>query len=96
MITTKKSGTVLVFSAAILLAIWPLPNTMGARHLMLLTGFIAAAFILLPNRHVFNSRQAWPIYFFFSLNYFYDSIKLIKLTYYFVEKFKCLLRLHSG
>jgi hypothetical protein len=39
---------------------------MGARHLMLLTGFIAAAFILLPNRHVFNSRQAWPIYFFCS------------------------------
>ena len=66
LITTKKSGTVLVLSAAILLAIWPLPNTMGARHLMLLTGFIAAAFILLPNRHVFNSRQAWPIYFFFS------------------------------
>jgi uncharacterized protein with PQ loop repeat len=66
LITTKKSGTALVLSAATLLAIWPLPNTMGARHLMLLTGFIAAAFILLPNRHVFNSRQAWPIYFFFS------------------------------
>lgn len=36
---------------------------MGLRHLLLLTGFIAAAFILISNRHLFSSRQAWPIYF---------------------------------
>jgi hypothetical protein len=66
MSNSKKSGTTLVLSAAILLAIWPLPNTMGFRHLMLLTGFAAAVYILAQDFQPLKRWRAWPAFLLFS------------------------------
>jgi hypothetical protein len=62
----RLSGTVLIFTASILLAIWPLPNTMGLRHVMLLTGSIASLFIVSKHLNEFRRLQAWPVYLLFS------------------------------
>lgn len=64
---SKNQGTVLVLSAAVLLAVWPLPNTMGLRHLALLGGFIAASYVLKSSLQLFRDKQAWPVYLLFSI-----------------------------
>lgn len=66
MFYNKKISTTLLLSASFLLAIWPLPNTMALRHFLLLTGFLAAVYVLSRNRHLFKPSTAWPIYIFFS------------------------------
>lgn len=63
---TKISGSVLVFAAAVLLAIWPLPNTMGLRNLTLLMGSVASLFILGKHFQQLKTLQAWPVYLLFS------------------------------
>jgi hypothetical protein len=66
MSNSERSGTALVLSAAILLAIWPLPSTMGFRHLMLLTGFAAAVYILAQDLQRLRCLHAWPTFILFS------------------------------
>lgn len=61
----KFPASVLVFTAAVLLAIWPLPYTMALRHLMLLCGSIAAAFVLVKNVGRLTRRHAWPVFVLF-------------------------------
>lgn len=65
MLERKKSAVVLVVTAAVLLAIWPLPNTMALRHLMLLCGSIASSFILFKNRERLTRLNAWPVFVLF-------------------------------
>lgn len=66
MVDKKISGAVLVLAASVLLAIWPLPNTMGLRHLMLLMGSIASLYIMSKHLQQLTKLQAWPIYVLFS------------------------------
>ena len=61
----KFSATLLVLTATVLLAIWPLPNTMALRHVMLLVGFVAACVVLAQNRQRWLGPQAWPVYALF-------------------------------
>lgn len=64
----KLHGTVLLFAAAVLLAIWPLPRTIGIRHLLLLIGSIASLVVLTQNTWRLKHLKAWPVYlllFFF-------------------------------
>lgn len=63
---SKNSAAVLLLTTAVLLAIWPLPNTMALRHLMLLFGSIAASFILVRNAQRFTHIDAWPTYVLFA------------------------------
>jgi hypothetical protein len=63
---TKMSAALVVLSAAVLLAIWPLPDTIALRNLALLVGFGASAVVLHKNRHRFVGVQAWPVYMLFS------------------------------
>lgn len=64
--TEKKfHGTVLLFAAAVLLAIWPLPRTIGIRHFLLLIGFIASLVILTKNTWRLKHVEAWPVYLLF-------------------------------
>jgi hypothetical protein len=66
-LTNKKlPGTILVFSAAVLLAIWPLPNSIGLRHVMLLGGATASLFIVREHFQRLKTLGAWPIYVLFS------------------------------
>lgn len=58
----KTPATVLLLSAAILLAIWPLPDTMALRNVMLLCGGLASTLLLLRNVSQFTQGRAWPIY----------------------------------
>jgi hypothetical protein len=60
------SGAVLVFATTMLLAIWPLPDTMGLRHLMLLMGSTAALVIVSKHLQQFKTREAWHVYVLFS------------------------------
>lgn len=62
MIERKIPATVLLLSAAILLAIWPLPDTMALRNVMLLCGGVASAVLLRRNISQFMQGRAWPIY----------------------------------
>jgi len=57
---------VLLFSAAALLAIWPLPRSIGIRHLLLLIGFVASLVILTKNTWRLKHLEAWPVYLLFS------------------------------
>jgi hypothetical protein len=66
MLERKVSATVLVLTASVLLAIWPLPNTMALRHLMLLCGFVASCFILFKNSPRLVRLNAWPVFVLFS------------------------------
>lgn len=61
----KIPESVVVLTAAVLLAIWPLPDTIALRHLMLLSGSIAASLILTEHRRRLLSKNAWPIYVLF-------------------------------
>ena len=64
--TEKKfHGTVLLFAAAVLLAIWPLPSTIGLRHFLLVIGFIASMVILTKNTSRLKHFEAWPAYLLF-------------------------------
>ncbi len=56
----------LLFSAAALLAIWPLPRSIGIRHLLLLIGFVASLVILAKNTWRLKHLEAWPVYLQFS------------------------------
>lgn len=58
----KIPAAVLLFSAAILLAIWPLPDTMALRNLMLLCGSMASVVLLRGNISQFTQGKSWPIY----------------------------------
>lgn len=58
----RISSTVLLLTTAVLLAIWPLPDTMALRNLMLLCGSIAACFIFAKNICRLMQSQAWPIF----------------------------------
>lgn len=62
----KLPAAVLLSTAVVLLAIWPLPNTMAIRHLMLLCGFIASIFVLGQNVKMLKRLDAWPVYVLFS------------------------------
>lgn len=65
MLEKKISTSVLVLTAAVLLAIWPLPNTMALRHLMLLCGSIASCFIIFRNIPRLMRLDAWPVFVLF-------------------------------
>ena len=56
-----QAGTLLV-TCAVLLAIWPLPDTMALRHLMLLLGTSAAMALLCKDGALRTPRSAWPAY----------------------------------
>ncbi|BDT72241.1 hypothetical protein os4_17760 [Comamonadaceae bacterium OS-4] len=62
MIKRTISATVLLFSAATLLAIWPLPNTMALRNVTLLCGGVASAMLLFKELPQLTQRRAWPVY----------------------------------
>lgn len=64
----KNSGAVLVFAAATLLAIWPLPNTMALRHFMLVIGAVASILIIGMHFHQLKTWKAWPVYILFSFS----------------------------
>lgn len=65
MIKRETSAATLLFAAAVLLAIWPLPDTMALRNLMLLCGSIAAVALLRRNINQFKQSNAWPVYVLF-------------------------------
>lgn len=65
MIKENISTTVLLFTAAILLAIWPLPDTMAIRNLMLLCGGVAAVSFLHRNASKLKQNNAWSVYLMF-------------------------------
>ena len=65
--TEKKfHAAVLLFVAAVLLAIWPLPRTIGIRHFLLIIGSIASLVILTKNTWRLKHLKAWPVYLLFS------------------------------
>lgn len=66
MIKRTISASVLLFSAAILLAIWPLPNTMALRNVTLLCGGVASAMLLFKELPQLTQRRAWPVYILMS------------------------------
>lgn len=66
MLQKEKSAAVLLVTAAVLLASWPLPNTMALRHLMLLCGSISAGFILINNAGRLTRLDAWPVWVLFA------------------------------
>lgn len=57
-----QAGTLFV-TCAVLLAIWPLPDTMALRHVMLLLGTPAAIAFLWKDGAPCTARSAWPTYF---------------------------------
>lgn len=62
----KNPAIVLLLGATVLLAIWPLPNTMALRNWMLLSGSIASGFILFKNAPRLARLDAWPVFVLFS------------------------------
>ena len=65
MIKRETSAATLLFAAAVLLAIWPLPDTMAFRNLMLLCGGVAAVSLLRRDVNPFKQSNAWPVYVLF-------------------------------
>jgi hypothetical protein len=67
MLSLKKiCAALLVLTSAVLLAIWPLPNTMAVRNLMLLIGFCSAIVVIWQSAGRIGNLNAWPIYILFS------------------------------
>jgi len=58
----RISTATLVLTAAVLLAIWPLPDTIALRNLMLLCGGIASAALLHSNIYQLKQGNSWPIW----------------------------------
>lgn len=56
-----QTGTLLV-ACSVLLAIWPLPDTMAVRHLMLLLGTAATVGLLCKDWALRKPRGAWPAF----------------------------------
>lgn len=54
----------ILFSAASLLFIWPLPGTIALRHVFLGIGFFASLYYLYQQRFIFLKKAAWPIWLF--------------------------------
>ena len=58
--------TFLVLAAASLLAIWPLPNTIALRQLLLVAGALVATTIVRSSKSALRSAENWNIWVFFS------------------------------
>lgn len=81
-----RISLLIAFSSAILLAIWPLPETIALRHALLITGF-AASFIYLNGRtNIFFRKSAWPLWVFLGF-YAWLGIHLIFFSHQFELQF---------
>lgn len=85
------SRYLLVISAAGLLAIWALPETIALRHLFLITGFISSLLILRWNFSRLTQYSAWPAWL---LALFYGWL-LIHLAFFSREFSVQLVELRS-
>ena len=85
------SRSLLVMSAAGLLAIWALPETIALRHLFLITGFISSLSIIRWNFSRLTQRPAWPAWL---LALFYGWL-LIHLSFFSQEFSAQLVELRS-
>ena len=85
------SRYLLVISAAGLLAIWALPETIALRHLFLSTGLLSSILILRWNFSRLTQLSAWPIWV---LALFYGWL-LIHLAFYSQEFSAQLVELRS-
>lgn len=83
----RKPAAVLLLAVAILLAIWPLPDTMALRHLMLLAGSIASCFIIFRNAPRLFRMDAWPVFVLFSF-FLWLVFHLLVLSENFEEQWR--------
>lgn len=60
--TRVNPANVLLIACALLIAIWPLPETMVVRNLILLTGLVSSVMVIYQVQEVFTSKLAWPIW----------------------------------
>lgn len=75
------SKYLLIMSAAGLLAIWALPETIALRHLFLLTGLVSGALILKHNFLKLRHKSSWPVWL---LGLFYGWL-LVHLAFFSQE-----------
>ena len=64
----EYASTFIVIISSFLIAIWPLPETIALRNVLILFGFAASVVYLYPKRGYFFTRFSWPIWaqlFFF-------------------------------
>ena len=57
----NHSVYVVIFSSAILLAIWSLPGTIALRHLLLVIGSLASISVLFSYKKYIYKIEAWPL-----------------------------------
>jgi hypothetical protein len=81
----NRIETSLIIIAALLIAVWPLPETMAYRHLLLLSGMIASVMILRQSKVFHRVRDSWPLWVLIGF-FVWMTIHLIFLSRNFDEQ----------